>query len=310
MGELTGHLTIVIGVSVAAFLGPLLAVLLLVRRKRRARQTRISPIDKKQLLRAPGQTLREQLDEAQTDASFDLLLLAVLPLTLLATALAQRQLSPTRTLGNFTSTFYVVAWLAVVAYGVIKLVRRGADLDKLKAGYDAELAVGQELDQLMRKGAAVFHDVPAEGFNIDHVVIAASGVFAVETKGFTKSQQLTGRARFTVVFDGQQLRFPEWSSSEPLEQAQRQAAWLARWLGGAIGEPVAVLPVLALPGWFVERKGRGAVHVYSGKELEWLTDKPSGLRPLSAIEQRRIEHQIEQRCRNVTPTYKEDRRAL
>ena len=37
---------------------------------------------------------------------------------------------------------------------------------------DAEVAIGQELDQLMRDGAAVFHDMPAERFNIDHVVIA------------------------------------------------------------------------------------------------------------------------------------------
>jgi hypothetical protein len=42
--------------------------------------------------------------------------------------------------------------------------------DNLRAGYDAELAVGQELDKLMREGAWVFHDVPGENFNIDHVV--------------------------------------------------------------------------------------------------------------------------------------------
>jgi hypothetical protein len=38
----------------------------------------------------------------------------------------------------------------------------------------------------MRQGAAAFHDLPAEQFNIDHVVVATEGVFAFETKGFTK----------------------------------------------------------------------------------------------------------------------------
>jgi len=53
-------------------------------------------------------------------------------------------------------------------------------------GYDAELSVGQELNQLMRQGAVVFHDLPADGFNIDHVLISALGVFAIETKEYTK----------------------------------------------------------------------------------------------------------------------------
>ena len=198
----------------------------------------------------------------------------------------------------------------MVGYGLSRLFKRGSHIDKLKAGYDAELAVGQQLDQLMRKGAVVFHDVPAEGFNIDHVVIARVGVFAIETKGFTKSLKLQGRERARVVFDGKQLHFPEWSTDEPLQQAQRQAKWLERWLAGAVGEAVPVLPVLALPGWFVERHGQGSVRVYSGRELAWLVDKPASTAPLAADQLRRIEHQLEQRCRNVTPTYKEDKRAL
>jgi len=32
-------------------------------------------------------------------------------------------------------------------------MKAGNRLDHLKAGYDAEVAVGQELDQLMRQGA-------------------------------------------------------------------------------------------------------------------------------------------------------------
>ncbi|MCZ8063078.1 hypothetical protein [Silanimonas sp.] len=40
-----------------------------------------------------------------------------------------------------------------------------------------------------------------------------------------------------------------------MEQAARQAArWLADFLTGATGNPVRVIPVLALPGWYVELK--------------------------------------------------------
>jgi hypothetical protein len=51
-----------------------------------------------------------------------------------------------------------------------------------RIGYDGELATAQELNQLMRHGYYVFHDLQAENFNIDHIVIGPAGVFAVETK--------------------------------------------------------------------------------------------------------------------------------
>jgi hypothetical protein len=88
-------------------------------------------------------------------------------------------------------------------------------------------------------------------------VICASGLFAVETKGFTKPRDLDGRAAATVTFDGKTLKFPTRTTEEPLDQAARQAQWLAKWASSAVGEPVSVTPVLVLPGWFVERKGRG-----------------------------------------------------
>ena len=118
---------------------------------------------------------------------------------------------------------YALAAIAFIATMLRKLLKAGTRLDHLKAGYDAEVAVGQELDQLMRQGAATFHDLPAEQFNIDHVVVAVEGVFAIETKGFTKPNQGRGKADATVVYDGETLRFPHWTTKEPLEQAERQA---------------------------------------------------------------------------------------
>ena len=137
----------------------------------------------------------------------------------------------------------------------------------MRLGLDGEVAVGQELDQLMRQGAAVFHDFPCEGFNIDHIVIARQGVFAVETKGFSKPVDEDGTAAHRVVFDGRKLVWPERTDAKPLEQAERNARWLSTWLGKATGEPVGVKAVLALPGWFVERKGRGAVQVLGGRAI-------------------------------------------
>ncbi len=302
MNELLLQLPIVIGVLCSVFVGPALAVAFLVVRKRRARNAKRSPIGI-DLLRSPGHSLREQLDEAHNDLAWDIAALMFFPAVILALFLAQAHVKTLEKMLGFVP-IYVAFVLGFVALITRKLIRTGATLDNLRAGYDAEVAVGQELDQLMRQGAAVFHDFPADGFNIDHVVISRRGVFAVETKGYTKRSDIRGKAGARVVFDGSSLAFPHWKSAEPLEQAERQAQWLSKWLSSATGDRVSALPVLALPGWFVDRKGRGAVRVYSGRELAQLLDA-QGATPLSEEAMQRAAHQVEQRCRDVTPKLRE-----
>lgn len=71
---------------------------------------------------------------------------------------------------------------------------------------------------------------------------------------------------------------------------------------------MTVLPVVALPGWFVERTGRGRVRVFSGKELAGLL-KSRGTQALTTQDVQRIAHQVEQRCRTVTPLYSQEPKA-
>lgn len=306
MNQFAAQISVVVAVLAACFVGPALALIFMIRRKRKARALRRSPIGK-DLLRGPGHSLREQLDTANADLSFDIALLMVVPLMVLSTFLAQGHVVGLTKMTHLAPLFAFFA-LAYIAWAVRKLWNAGARLDRLRAGYDAELAVGQELDQLMRQGAVVFHDLPADNFNIDHVVISAQGIFAVETKGFTKPKRGGGKADATVVFDGKVLKFPTWTTQQPLEQAARQSTWLTKWLSGAVGSPVSALPVLALPGWFVERTGRGDVRVFNGKELSGLLNA-QGRKGLSQQEVQQVVHQVEQRCRTVAPRYADDAKA-
>ena len=289
-------------ILLAGFSGPAIAVVFMLRRKRRARARRRSPIGK-DLLRSPGHSLRGQMDQLHTEVDFDLLQLMFLPLLMLTVFLAQGHVMGLDRVMPLTPVFVGLA-VAAVGWTIRKLLSTSKQLDRLRAGYDAELAVGQELDQLMRQGAVVFHELPADGFNIDHVVISAQGVFAVETKGYTKPKRGSGKGDATVRFDGKMLSFPTWQTSDPLEQAERQAVWLAKWLVLATGSPIAALPVVALPGWFVERTGRGNVRVFNGKELAGLLNA-RGAQMLSPQQVQQVAHQVEQRCRTVAPTYAE-----
>lgn len=303
MSELGPQLGLVLLILAASFGAPGLAIGLLWARKRKARIARRSPIGI-DLLRGPGHSLRGEIEELRFDVMGNLLGLAIFPSVMLATHLAQSYWlkhpeSPFRWIFMSVIVVSITCWLLRDLYS------KSTRLDTLRLGLDAEIAVGQELDQLMRQGAIVFHDMPAEGFNIDHVVIAPQGVYAVETKGYSKRNDLEGKARARVAFDGQTLRFPGWTSSDPIEQAQRQAHWLAKWLSSATGGPIAVTPVLALPGWFVERSGEGDVRVYSGRELCALL-QTRAVQSLRDEEVQRVAHQVEQRCRNVTPSYRID----
>lgn len=297
---LLGHLGIIAGVMVCVGIGPLVAVLFLLRRRSKARALRRSPIGIT-LLRQPGQTLRQQLDDEQTEVGWDVMALSLFPLIVLASYLGLAHLIGWDLVLNQVP-IAVVGTVLFLGFFIRRLVTRGKRLDVLRAGYDAELAVGQELDLLTRRGVAVFHDVPAEGFNIDHVVVTEKTVFAVETKGYTKLNHIKGREGATVEFDGMTLRFPTWASAKPVEQAERQAKWLADWIKKSTGHACPVQPVLALPGWFVKERGVGPVKVLSGRMLSTLVREPD-----AQVSERMqsVLHQLDQRCRTVTPTMKQ-----
>jgi hypothetical protein len=201
---------------------------------------------------------------------------------------------------SFAVILFSVSALVPFISVLRKMWKIARERKALRLGLDCELAVGQELNQLMLEGCRVYHDFPADKFNIDHVVAGPKGIFAVETKGRAKKDKKGGAAEVTVVYDGDSLQFPGWSEKEPLDQAKRQATWLSQWLSSAVGEPVSVKPVLALPGWFIERKKPADLLIFNGKNPELLL-KWSGNAGLSETLVKRIVHQLEQRCRDVAP---------
>jgi hypothetical protein len=124
--------------------------------------------------------------------------------------------------------------------------------------------------------------VPCEGFNIDHVVIAPRCVYAVETKSFRKPRGSDDKSHYKVAFDGTALRFPDFVDTKAVEQARRQAQWLARYLRESLGQEIPVVPAVALPGWWIERADaarRSDVRVFTpmGRGAEFLLDGEENL---------------------------------
>jgi hypothetical protein len=134
----------------------------------------------------------------------------------------------------------------------------------LRQGRDGERAVGQFLERLREDGAQVFHDIPGDGFNLDHVVISTHGIYAIETKTLSKPWP-----KAKVVVDGDSLTVAGHAPDRnPIKQVTSAARWLEKTLQGSTGKRFFVRGVVVFPGWFVEQRGpSGEVWVLEPKAL-------------------------------------------
>ena len=120
-----------------------------------------------------------------------------------------------------------LALLAVLAYLVVRSIRLARQIRCCREGRDGEWATAQLLEPILAGGGRVLHDIQAPGFNIDHVVIAPGGVFAIETKHRLKPTTGNGMNDAKVRFEGTALRFPDWTDTRTAIQAAAQARWLS-----------------------------------------------------------------------------------
>jgi hypothetical protein len=250
-------------------------------------------------LRNPGHTLLTQLEDARLDFMGYVAASMSMPLVLFSVPVTQAWWSHQPITTGAWVWHGVIGVVLTAALGV-KLVQTMRRVQQLRLGYEGELAVGQELNQLLCRGFRVYHDFPADGFNVDHVVIGPTGVFAVETKARRKPVTRDRSADARVDYTGQYLQFPSWSDQKILAQADRQAQWLSRWLSNAVGESVPVRAAVALPGWYITQTGRGDALVFNGKRPDMVFPKIHG-KGLSGQMIQRVAHQVEAKCRDVSP---------
>ena len=267
------------------------------RKYRRSKGLR-APFTQK-LLRIPGQTLLHRLDKLNAEINVYLIYIFVLPLITYATILSHWVYTGIKPHLLQRSVLSIIC-LAFVGYSLFKLMKLLSYRRNIRLGYEGELVVGQELHKLQLEGYRIYHDFPADKFNIDHIVVGSNGVFTVETKTRSKPTSKNRSADATVTYDGRGLYFPKATDFQTIEQAEQQADWLSNWLTRAIGDPLAVRAVVALPGWFVKRTSSDGIPVVNPKQFSSLFAhiKPRHL-PESMLA--RINHQLEQKCRDIVP---------
>ena len=261
--------------------------------------------------RPAGESLRVKIQDLDDKLTEELLLMIIYPIVL-ALLVATNPIYQTWP----SLTVFVLVSLVVAVWSGRRAMKSLRQRWNCSLGFEGERVVGEELNQLMLSGYRVFHDLPFESFNIDHVVVGPPGVYAIETKARRKPVRDRGKKEYHVRFDGAALYWPkhlaqkhsdgpskqrsekqiEWRETKEIAQTALNARTLGEWLTSATGDKVGVNAVLVIPGWYVDRTGKGLVNVLNEKEVQHsFPARPAN--PLPPDQIQRIVHQLSERCR-------------
>jgi hypothetical protein len=202
---------------------------------------------KKPPLRQAGQSLKDQR-ETLSENIIGLLLCALVSITLAGLEwwkyVANTPPSPWPYTGIAALVLAFVIWRSIPK---IRLLRQ------INQGILGEIHVGQSLETLREKGFKVLHDIPGDGWNIDHVAVGTRGIFAIETKTPSK-----GHSMATIQYDGASIKVGGFTPDrDPIVQAKAAANWLRDFIERRANRKVNVRPVIVYPNWFVEGKSLG-----------------------------------------------------
>lgn len=292
--------TLLLFVYLTLFIGSIAAMIWW---HKRQRKVRLPFGDELKLLRAPGETQLAHVRKFDEDGVMWMMVAAAGPATvgLLLLMLTTKLPNELQLVGVAVT---LMAFVAVFILAARWFAGKARESGNRYLGYFGERLVAEYLEPLKAEGWRIFHDVPGEAnghkFNIDHVAVGPAGVFIVETKTRRKGGARPGFDDHKVYFDGRSLIWPWGEDNHGLDQAERNAGWLAEMLRAEIGERVLVTPFLTLPGWWVEMKPSPEARpcrVANPKDLVKIL--PSGSPILSDQQIAALAAKLEARCRDV-----------
>jgi len=158
-----------------------------------------------------------------------------------------------------------IIFVMIVVWSIIKIIGTIKVIKKLRMARDGEKLVGEGLQELIRQGATVFHDIQGEKFNIDHVAVSQHGIFLIETKTYSKpikKEAVITHDKSNVYVDG----FP--IERNPIDQVNALTKWLQELLQKSTGNKFYIKPVILFPGWYTEKvKGGEEIWILNPKAL-------------------------------------------
>jgi hypothetical protein len=228
---------------------------------------KLLPVSDK-LLCPPGESCRQKIEQLNNRITELDVWIMGFPSTFLLCCLSCNY---TRQLVWPVSQIWFITFALAATASMIMFFRRISLIrqrEEWRLAFSGKRAVGELLNQLMTDGCRVYHDVEIKGCaNIDHIVVAPTGVFAISTCTHRKSVRTPELQSHEVVFDGKALEFPFQRDMRLLARSRESASRLAEHLNESLGFNAPVLPAITLPGWYVIAKGTGDVLVVNPRHL-------------------------------------------
>ena len=218
--------------------------------------TKKNPINYNNLLRSPGQSLDDELenlrDKLLSKFSF------IFTLTIVYIIMIP--------IFQFSLYFVILAVVIFWIYLIFVLTKNIENIRNLKLGRDGEKSVAQYLSvvsrQLSKEDANmhVYHDLVdnVKKFNIDHVVVTKKGIFIFETKTYRKTNGSTN----TITSNGKELfkNGQKMTNNIPL-QVKGQIRWLQSELLQVTGKKYPVVASIVFVGWFVDSSKVDGIYI-------------------------------------------------
>lgn len=196
--------------------------------------------------RLPGQSLRERRDERFDDES-------LFPLCAFMGGVVLLVVEWLHVYGGLKPSIWigVVAFFASLAFCVWSVFKVRRWMRAFRQGERGERIVAQAIQRdLAPKGYVAFHDLQlakdGRAFNIDHLVIGENGIFAIETKNYTKPD----KGSVEVRYDGRKVLWNGARRKDEDRQAMAAAKAAKELIDEATGLRVFVTPVLCAVGWY------------------------------------------------------------
>ena len=195
--------------------------------------------------RLPGQGIREEFDRRfESDINE--------PLMIASFGFVICMMECSHVWGKVAPNIWVgfTVLLGTIAYASYRITKGRKKLRDLRRGEEGERIVASYIERdLIPRGYAAFHDIllsrGGKTFNIDHLLVGPNGVFAIETKNYSKPK---GEAK--VTYDGQRILWNHRKRGDEARQAQAIASAACEYLAELTGKRVFVQPVLCAVGWF------------------------------------------------------------
>ena len=113
----------------------------------------------------------------------------------------------------FFVSLFTVAMLVLAVRGYVKIKKTKRVLKHYRKGLEGERLVGETLNRLSNESTFVFHDIPGNRFNVDHIIVSTRGIFVIETKHFNREVCneffYDGSMIYRVMKDGRKFPCPK-----------------------------------------------------------------------------------------------------